>query len=86
MGRTCHEDGCLYVVIEFGILKLVPIDDAVAITELAAKSGLSQDKLQRMLRLLATTGIFKETEAGWTHTLMSKALVDQNTHSYCSLA
>src|SRR3954463_12081363 len=64
---------CLYVVAELGVADHV--SDAPQTSEALAKStGSNAGALHRVLRVLASHGIFEEKGAAWTHTEMSRLL------------
>ncbi|CAJ2511701.1 Uu.00g073260.m01.CDS01 [Anthostomella pinea] len=70
-----HDTSSLGTLLEFNTPALVPLDGTATVAELAAKSGLLEDKLTRFLRYAATNFIFREPEPGVvTHTAASAAL------------
>ncbi len=74
---TNWEYGALYTLLEFEVLEMIPLDgSSVYADQLAKQSGLPPEKLLRICRLVATTGILQETEEGFfAHTAISEALV-----------
>jgi hypothetical protein len=71
---------CLYVVAELGVAD--HISDAPQSTEALAKStGSSAGALHRVLRELASHGIFEAKEGSWAHTDMSRLLRSDNPAS-----
>ncbi len=58
---------CLHVISDLGVADHIG-DQPVAISELAASCGVDQDALDRVLRLLASHGIFERGPGGYGHT------------------
>lgn len=54
--------------------------------KIAQASGVNADALSRMLRLLATYGLFEETAEGWRHTPASALLRSDHPHSMRAFA
>src|SRR5580698_2090843 len=54
---------CLYVIAKLGIADLVA-DGARPVEELAADTGTNADALYRVLRALASVGVFSEPQPG----------------------
>lgn len=52
-----------------------PLDGAISYSELSKKCGLEQSRLQRILRYIMTSYVFRETTDGLAHTSLSGALV-----------
>lgn len=70
------EYGALYTVLEFNILEKIPIDGEARVSELAAQCGLPENKLLRILRLIACEKILEEvSEQVFSHTAISEELV-----------
>lgn len=70
------EYGALYTVLEFDILEKIPLDGEMHVSELAMLSGLPEDKLLRILRLVACEQILEETsDQAFCHTVISEELV-----------
>src|SRR5215472_272704 len=64
--------GC---VAELGIADLIAPGSSTSATDLAKATGCQEPSLYRAMRLLASYGVFKETEEGqFEHTPMSNAL------------
>jgi hypothetical protein len=64
---------CLHVAAEIGVADR--LGDAPSTTDaLARDCGCNANALGRMLRLLATAGVFQEGPAGWSHTEVSRLL------------
>jgi C-methyltransferase len=64
---------CLQVVAELGVADHVD-DEAVSAEELASRCGAHAEALDRVLRLLATHGIFEPVDAGFRQTPASELL------------
>ncbi|KAI0424812.1 S-adenosyl-L-methionine-dependent methyltransferase [Xylaria sp. FL1042] len=63
------------ILLEFNIPSLVPLEGAISLRELAVKTGLSEDKLSRVVRYAMTNFVFCEPEADYiAHTALSAAL------------
>ncbi|KAI0552400.1 S-adenosyl-L-methionine-dependent methyltransferase [Xylaria curta] len=63
------------VLLEFNIPELVPLEGTISLSELAAKSGLLEDKLTRIVRYAITIFVFHEPKPGYiAHTALSAAL------------
>ncbi|KAL1959371.1 hypothetical protein VTO42DRAFT_2174 [Malbranchea cinnamomea] len=70
------EHGALYAVLEFNVLENIPLDGEAHVSQLAAKSGILEDKLLKILRLIACEQIVEETsERMFRHTDISTELV-----------
>lgn len=68
--------GALYTILEFDILSMIPLDGTAAVSEMAQKSNIPQDKLLRILRLSTCEGILHEySEETFKHTAISEALL-----------
>ncbi|KAJ7320840.1 O-methyltransferase-domain-containing protein [Mycena albidolilacea] len=68
---------CLHTMLKADVATLIEDIDpsGVPTTILAQKAGLDSDMLPRMLRHLATKGIFQETQPGvWANTVASKTI------------
>lgn len=71
------EHGALYAVLEFDVLEKIPLDGEAHVSELAAQSKIIEDKLLKILRLIACENIVEETTDGtFRHTNISKELVN----------
>ncbi|KAI0453369.1 S-adenosyl-L-methionine-dependent methyltransferase [Xylaria acuta] len=70
-----YDSASVGILLEFNIPELVPLEGAISLSELAAKAGLLEDKLARIVRYAATNFIFCEPEPGYiAHTALSAAL------------
>jgi hypothetical protein len=64
---------CLHVVADLGVADRIG-DQPVTITELASSCGADPDALDRVLRLLASQGIFARRQGSYSHTPSSRLL------------
>lgn len=71
---------CLHVVAELGVADHIT-DDAVSVAELAALCRVDLDALDRVLRLLASYGVFEHRAGGYTHSAPSRLLRSDNPMS-----
>jgi len=70
------EYGALYTVLQFNVLEQIPLDGQAQVSFLAKQSGLPENKLLRILRLLCCKQILNEVEEGvFCHTAISEELV-----------
>ncbi|KAL7621042.1 hypothetical protein AAE478_008354 [Parahypoxylon ruwenzoriense] len=70
-----HDVSSVGALLEFNIPRLVPLDHPISLSELAAKAGLLEDKLARIIRYAVTNFIFYEPSLGYVaHTAISAAL------------
>jgi hypothetical protein len=70
------EYGALYTVLQFNILEQIPVDGPVHVALLAKQSGLPENKLLPILRLLSCKQILNEVEEGiFCRTAISDELV-----------
>ncbi|OQD89491.1 hypothetical protein PENANT_c002G09004 [Penicillium antarcticum] len=79
------EHGALYTLLDHNVLEHIPLDGStIPIAQLAQETGLPANKLLRICRLVATTGILREpTEGDFAHTAISETLVeDQGYKSF----
>ncbi|KHN94889.1 O-methyltransferase, family 2 [Metarhizium album ARSEF 1941] len=73
---TNWEFGALYTLLEYGVLETIPLHGVANIGELAEQAALPADKLLRICRLAACSGILKEVDDGvFAHTAVSEELV-----------
>jgi C-methyltransferase len=68
---------CLHVVADLGVADHID-DHAVPVGDLAARCGVAVDPLDRVLRLLATHGVFARQGAAYAHTPSSRLLRDDH--------
>ncbi|KAF2266741.1 O-methyltransferas-like protein [Lojkania enalia] len=59
---TLYDIVAWQVACEFGFFEVVPEDGVATINEIAAKAGLDEDRVGRMMRILATDRIFEEVK------------------------
>lgn len=72
---------CLHVIADAGVADAVPPEGA-APAAIAARTGLSADALDRMLRLLAAYGVFEHGPGGtYRHTAASELLKSDHPRS-----
>src|SRR5262249_49237955 len=76
---------CLQVVAEFGVADALA-DRPMTAAELAAKTGMNADALNRMLRLLVAHDVFAPEADGYRHTTASELLRTDHPHSLRALA
>ncbi|HKP28214.1 MAG TPA: methyltransferase [Gemmatimonadales bacterium] len=76
---------CLHIVAEAGVADALDDRPATA-AELARATGLDADALNRMMRLLAASGVFAKEGDGWTHTPPSRFLRSDHPDSMRSFA
>jgi hypothetical protein len=71
---------CLHVVAELGIADALG-DTPMSAQALACATDTNADALQRMLRLIATAGVFEAKGALWAHTPLSRTLRSDHPQS-----
>jgi hypothetical protein len=71
---------CLHVVAEHGVADALDGGTATA-AELAARTGLDADALERVLRLLAAHGVFDESAGVYAHSPASRLLRSDHPES-----
>src|SRR5262249_8602400 len=76
---------CMHMIAEFGVADALEERPAAA-ADLAASTGLNADALRRLLRLLASHGVFAYEPRGWVHTPASRLLRSDHPHSLRSFA
>src|SRR5690606_33271707 len=76
---------CLHVIADFGVADALGEERASA-AELAERTGLDADALNRMLRLLATYGVFAHEDGGYVHTPASRLLRSDHPESLRAFA
>ncbi len=75
----------LHVVADIGVADDVD-DEAVSVKTLASRCGVEPDALDRVLRLLASFGIFERKGEGYRHTEASRLLRDDHPMSMRAFA
>ncbi len=63
---------CIHIVADLGVADRIG-DSPVPVTDLAASCAVNADALDRVLRLLAAHGVFKNQQDGYGHTLLAAA-------------
>ena len=76
---------CFHVVAELGVADALD-EDPVSADSLAAACGADADALARMLRLLASHGVFEERDGGYVHTSVSRLLRTDHPRSMRAFA
>lgn len=76
---------CLHVVAELGIADHID-EQPVPSERLARQAECDAASLARVLRLLATAGLFQESAAGWAHTELSRHLRSDHPQSMRAFA
>ncbi|KAI1748151.1 S-adenosyl-L-methionine-dependent methyltransferase [Xylaria castorea] len=72
---SMHDTASVGALIEFNIPELVPLEGTISLSELAAKAGLLEDKLARIVRYAITNFIFHEPNPGHiAHTALSATI------------
>jgi hypothetical protein len=75
---------CLHVLADFGVADALG-ERPTAVAELAARTGLNADALERMLRLASAHGVFAASAAGCEHTPASRLLREDHPQSLRAL-
>lgn len=77
----------LGVAAQLQLAKPVPMKQAISLTDLAAKCGVTPDGLQRVLNILVSHGYFAydSSESNVTHTALSRALTCGQAGSFVML-
>jgi hypothetical protein len=76
---------CLQVVAELGVADALQ-DRPLTAADLGSRTGVNEDALNRILRLLAAHDVFALDAAGYTHTAASRLLRSDHPQSLRSLA
>lgn len=72
---TGYELAAFQIALDFEFFTLVPTEGDISLEDLAHKAGLDQDRTNRVIRMLITQRIFRETKAGFfAHNAFSIAL------------
>ncbi|KAI1271079.1 S-adenosyl-L-methionine-dependent methyltransferase [Xylaria sp. FL0933] len=75
LGFSAFDSVSVGILLEFNIPSLVPLEGAISLHDLSAKTGLSEDKLTRIVRYAIINFILREPEPGAiAHTALSAAL------------
>ncbi|KAJ5761822.1 uncharacterized protein N7511_005204 [Penicillium nucicola] len=76
LARQVEIVACLKWLAEFQILACIPLDESMAIKDLADLAGVSEIQLGRVIRLVATSGILQEPITNYvSHTHLSAQFV-----------
>lgn len=76
VGGVHYTNAALAVLLDFNILKQIPLDGSATTPELAQKSGLAEDKVLRLLRVIACDHIvFEIEEKTFAHSAISARLI-----------
>lgn len=70
----------IHVSARLGLADMIE-EQALATETLADRAGCNRDALQRLLRALASIGLFTETPEGFAHTKLSRLLRRDHPHS-----
>ncbi|KAI0541760.1 S-adenosyl-L-methionine-dependent methyltransferase [Xylaria digitata] len=79
IGLIYHDASSLGTLIEFDIPARVPLKGTITIAQLAAESGLLEDKLTRFIRYASTNYIFREPSPGVVAHTATSALLARDT-------
>ncbi|KAF9888906.1 hypothetical protein FE257_008276 [Aspergillus nanangensis] len=76
-----HFCSCLKVAIDLRVHNFIPLDGAVALSQLAKLVGAEEALLVRIMRVLVNKHVFRQPQPGYyAHTRMSSVLLKPNTH------
>ena len=72
---TLYDLAALQIALEYKVFSAIPLNHSISLSELSKAVGMDEDRLGRIVRLLATHRIFIEPEAGvFGHTATSALL------------
>lgn len=72
---TGYELAAFQIALDFQFFALVPTEGDISLADLSCKAGLDQDRTNRVIRMLISQRIFRETTAGcFAHNAFSIAL------------
>ncbi|RHZ55545.1 uncharacterized protein CDV56_104156 [Aspergillus thermomutatus] len=79
--QLAHYDLVAYqVALEFDLFTAIPADGELSLTQVAEKAGIDEDRVARVLRLLALHGMFQETrEDTFAHTPVSRFIAENES-------
>lgn len=90
---TLSELHPLRFALHFKLAHHIPLDGAATLIELSQKTGVPQEYLGRMMRLLVTIGVFERAgrgkeggEEGWKHNAMSQGLREEGTEGILEIS
>lgn len=72
------------VACDFDLFTLVPLEGEISIEDLAKKAGLDADRTARVLRMLATHRMFKETRPGFISHTGASYIISSDEELRCS--
>ena len=83
VGGAHYSQAALSTVLEFKVLEEIPFEGDANVSDLAQKSGLDENKLLRLLRMITCDHVVNEVSAGtFRHTAISALLVrDKHTRA-----
>ena len=77
--KTQYDLAAYQIALEFHVFESVPLDSQISLFDLAGKVGFDEDRLGRILRMLATHRVFNECERNvWEHTAGSALIATDN--------
>ncbi|GIK07514.1 hypothetical protein Aspvir_003180 [Aspergillus viridinutans] len=79
--QLTHYDLVAYqVALEFDLFTAIPADGELSLAQVAEKAGIDEDRVARVLRLLALHGMFQETqEDTFAHTPLSRFIAENES-------
>jgi hypothetical protein len=79
--QLAHYDLVAYqVALEFDLFTAIPADGELSLAQVAEKAGIDEDRVARVLRLLALHGMFQETqEDTFAHTPLSRFISENES-------
>ncbi|KAJ8132488.1 hypothetical protein O1611_g1136 [Lasiodiplodia mahajangana] len=81
-----HDLGAWQIALRFGYFSIVPIDGSISVKEMAAVAKMDEDRLGRVMKLLASQRCFQELEEGvYAHTSLS-AFIAKNKDIEAAIA
>ena len=76
---THYELAAYQVALEFRVFESVPQNSSIRLSQLAGMVGFDEDRLRRILRMLATHRVFNECKRNvWEHTAGSALIAKDN--------
>lgn len=80
VGGVHYSNAALAVLLDFNILEQIPLDDSASTPELSQRSGLAEEKILRLLRVVACDHIvFEVKEKTFSHSAISARLLQDKT-------
>ncbi|KAI0198017.1 putative O-methyltransferase [Astrocystis sublimbata] len=75
-----HDLGAWQTALRFKYFSIVPLDKPVSVSEMAEKAGMDEDRLRRIMKLLASQRCFQEVEEDvYEHTALSALIARDHT-------